>query len=134
MLAYTGFPENYGMDEEERELTLGFWYLFQETFWSTDFYTSGEEEQTTLERNGLEQVAMAQAVYFEVVKVLRRKATFPIPGSGWSKGNTILDVRQSFANHMVDQVENFQVCVYRDQNGAATFIATGTGLTLVTRS
>ena len=113
MLAYTGFPGYYGIDEEESELTLGFWYLFQETFWSTDFYTSGEEEQTALERNGPEQVAMARAVYFEVIKVLRRKATFPIPGSSWSKGNINLDVKRLSADHIVDQVEKFQVCVYR---------------------
>ncbi|KAF8632069.1 hypothetical protein AX15_002067 [Amanita polypyramis BW_CC] len=91
LLAYTGFPGYYGMDEEESEHTLGFWYLFQETLWSTDFY--GEEEEVTPNRDNPEQVIMARAVYFEVVRVLRKKATFPPPGSNWSK----------------DQVEKFQV-------------------------
>ena len=90
MLAYTGFPGYYGVDEEESELTLGFWYLFQETLWSTDFHVS-EEEPDSSERNGPEQVTMARAVYFEVVKLLRRKATFPMPGSNWSKGNFRID-------------------------------------------
>ncbi|KAK2462484.1 hypothetical protein APHAL10511_005454 [Amanita phalloides] len=93
MLAYTGFPGYYGVDEEESELTLGFWYLFQETLWSTDFYISEEDEENGASRNSPEQVAMARAVYFEVVKVLRRKATFPPPGSNWTK----------------DQMEKFQV-------------------------
>lgn len=96
MLAYTGFPGYYGVDEEESELTLGFWYLFQETLWSTDFYVSGEEKSDASERNGPDQVIMARAVYFEVVKLLRRKATFPIPGSNWSKGNFALIVERYF--------------------------------------
>jgi hypothetical protein len=88
LLAYTGFPGYYGLDEEESEMTLGFWYLFQETLWSTDFL-----EEDTANGNGQQQVATARAVYSEVVKVLRRKATFPPPGDNWTK----------------DQVEKFQV-------------------------
>ena len=107
MLAYTGFPGYYGVDEEESELTLGFWYLFQETLWSTDFYVSGEEKP---ERNGPEQMTMARAVYFEVIKLLRRKATFPTPGSNWSKGNFAFIVKLCFRlPRMTDQVEKFQV-------------------------
>jgi len=29
------------MDEEESEMTLPFWYLFQEALWSTDFIFPG---------------------------------------------------------------------------------------------
>lgn len=38
VLAYTGLAGFYGVDEEESEMTLGFWYLLQEALWSTDFY------------------------------------------------------------------------------------------------
>lgn len=107
MLAYTGFPGYYGVDEEESELTLGFWYLFQETLWNTEFYVSGEESDVS-ERNGPEQVTMARVVYFEVIKLLRRKATFPMPGSNWSKGNFTLMVKHP-AYLGIDQVEKFQV-------------------------
>ncbi|KAM6493497.1 Armadillo-type fold [Amanita muscaria] len=97
LLAYTGFPGYYGVDEEESEMTLGFWYLFQETLWTTDFSGDGGDEgddTCTAERsNTPEQVVMARAVYFEVVKVLRRKAIFPPSGSNWTK----------------DQLEKFQV-------------------------
>ncbi|KAF8637543.1 hypothetical protein AX17_002750 [Amanita inopinata Kibby_2008] len=94
LMAYTGFPGYYGVDEEQSEMTLGFWYLFQETLWSTDFYVSPENlNEDTSDRNGLEEMAMAKAVYIELVRVLKRKATFPPLGSGWTK----------------DQVEKFQV-------------------------
>lgn len=33
MLIYTGFPGWYGINEEESEITLGFWYLLQESLW-----------------------------------------------------------------------------------------------------
>jgi hypothetical protein len=89
MLAYTGLPGYYGVDEEESEMTLSFWYLFQEALWSTDFYVSdgGDEvaKNSGIDQQG-EQVAMAKAVYSELVQVLRRKVAFPSKGSGWSKG------------------------------------------------
>ena len=84
LLAYTGFPGYYGLDEEESEMTLGFWYLFQETLWSTDF-----PEEDTAGGNGQQQVATAKAVYSEVVKVLMRKAMFPPPGNNWTKGASL---------------------------------------------
>ncbi|TFK33337.1 armadillo-type protein [Crucibulum laeve] len=94
MLAFTGLPGYYGADEEESEMTLGFWYLFQEALWSTDFYfEDGGEEASVPNAQPGEQVVVAKAVYIELVKVLRRKVVFPPPGSGWSK----------------DQLEKFQV-------------------------
>ncbi|PFH48182.1 hypothetical protein AMATHDRAFT_66058 [Amanita thiersii Skay4041] len=94
LLAYTGLPGYYGVDEEESEMTLGFWYLLQETLWTTDYYIPEDQnEPTNSDRNGPEQITLAKAVYIELVKILRRKATFPAPGSGWTK----------------DQIERFQV-------------------------
>ncbi|KAF9529893.1 armadillo-type protein [Crepidotus variabilis] len=99
LLVYTGLPGYYGVDEEESEMTLGFWYLFQEALWSTDFYIEdGGDDRSPpppdLDASGeSKQVLVAKAVYTELVKVLRRKVAFPPPGSGWSR----------------DQVDKFQV-------------------------
>ncbi|KAF5376630.1 hypothetical protein D9615_007856 [Tricholomella constricta] len=96
LLAYTGLPGYYGVDEEESEMTLGFWYLFQEALWSTDYYIPEGREQNSDAAGldaGADAQAMAKAVYSELVHVLRRKAAFPAKGSGWSK----------------DQVDKFQV-------------------------
>ncbi|RDB17659.1 Importin-13 [Hypsizygus marmoreus] len=94
LLAYTGLPGYYGVDEEESEMTLGFWYLFQEALWSTDFYFPEDEERRPVQPDPQSaQVAMAKAVYSELVQILRRKVPFPAKGSGWSK----------------DQIEKFQV-------------------------
>ncbi|KAF8962197.1 armadillo-type protein [Flammula alnicola] len=99
LLAYTGLPGYYGVDEEESEMTLGFWYLFQEALWSTDFYIDGEDEDRspvppdTGEGGESKQMLMAKAVFSELVKILRRKVAFPPPGSGWSR----------------DHIEKFQV-------------------------
>ncbi|KAG6908732.1 hypothetical protein DXG01_003577 [Tephrocybe rancida] len=88
LLAYTGLPGYYGVDEEESEMTLGFWYLFQEALWSTDYYIEpGEESRESTPVSGSEEVqAMSKLVYSELVRVLRRKAAFPGKGAGWSKG------------------------------------------------
>ena len=84
------------MDEEESEMTLGFWYLFQEALWSTDFYIEdGDSDRSPpppdLDESGeSKQVLMAKAVYMEVVKVLMMKVAFPPPGSGWSRGMYVI--------------------------------------------
>lgn len=93
MLAFTGLPGYFGIDEEESEMTLGFWYLFQEALWTVDYHiedaggdvgqfaepvASGDREK--------EQVKVAEAVYFELVQVLSRKVAFPPQGSGWGTG------------------------------------------------
>ncbi|KAF9456910.1 armadillo-type protein [Collybia nuda] len=94
LLAYTGLPGYYGVDEEESEMTLSFWYLFQEALWSNDAVESGDDntpEPGAGQQN--EQVAMAKAVYSELVQILRRKVAFPSKGSAWSK----------------DQIDKFQV-------------------------
>lgn len=96
ILAYTSLPGYYGVDEEESEMTLGFWYLFQEALWSVD-YTVGEgdeesnqgrpliDEETEKEK---QHEIVAKAVYSELVQTLRRKVTWPILTvlNGWAKG------------------------------------------------
>jgi hypothetical protein len=111
LLAYTGLPGYFGVDEEESEVTLPFWYLFQEALWSTDTESdsgvyghghgrwedgggagadvSGDKEGYNHDHAA--QVGMAKAVYSELVRVLRRKVVFPLSqgggnGNGWSKG------------------------------------------------
>lgn len=46
MLLYTGFPGYYGVDEEDSETTLGFWYLLQESLW--EVVESGNEDEEDL--------------------------------------------------------------------------------------
>lgn len=94
MLAFTGLPGYFGVDEDESEMTLGFWYLFQEALWGTEYHVEdgegdvGEfaEPVSGGDAREKEQVRVAKAVYIELVQVLRRKVAFPPQGSGWSKG------------------------------------------------
>ena len=87
------------MDEEESEMTLGFWYLFQEALWSTNLYADDEgrpyspapeDKDAAAVGAGAgaqpKQVMMAKVVFSELVQVLRRKVAFPPAGSGWSRG------------------------------------------------
>ena len=104
LLAYTSMPGYYGSDEEESEMTLGFWYLFQEALWSVDYNfgdeggdddespsfrpTVTEDEETEKER---QQMLVARAVYSELVQVLRRKVVWPPYPlvNGWTKGSPV---------------------------------------------
>jgi hypothetical protein len=96
LLAYTALPGYYGADEEESEMTLGFWYLFQEALWSVDYhFEEGDEdeygdrplldEESEIEK---QQELVVRAVYRELIQVLRRKVVWPPPAvlSGWAKG------------------------------------------------
>ncbi|KAI9431177.1 ARM repeat-containing protein [Lactarius indigo] len=87
VLSFTALPGSYGVDEEESERMLGFWYLFQESLWTVEF---PPESDAAREK---EMWALAKAVYAELVAVLRTKVRWPTPPSGWAK----------------DQVERFQV-------------------------
>ncbi|KAF8498083.1 ARM repeat-containing protein [Russula emetica] len=87
MLSFTALPGSYGVDEEESERTLGFWYLLQEALWTVEF---PPETEITREK---EMWALAKAVYAELVAALRNKVRWPPPTTGWAK----------------DQVERFQV-------------------------
>ncbi|KIN96655.1 hypothetical protein M404DRAFT_931992 [Pisolithus tinctorius Marx 270] len=98
LLSYTGLPGYYGVDEEESEMTLGFWYLLQESLWSVDFDEDGRGEDASSSPLVVEEqnrMAVVHAVYAELVKVLRRKVAWPSQNvlASWTK----------------DQVEKFQV-------------------------
>ena len=81
VLSFSALPGNYGVDEEESERMLGFWYLFQEALWVVEF--PSESEVVACER---EMWALAKAVYAQLVAVLRNKVRWPTPPSGWAKG------------------------------------------------
>ncbi|KIK52851.1 hypothetical protein GYMLUDRAFT_179628 [Collybiopsis luxurians FD-317 M1] len=95
LLAYTGFPGYYGVDEDVSEMTLGFWYMLQEALWNTDFYFPDGEDQSSSEQlpEMGNQSGVAKELYVQLVQVLRRKITWPSPGHNWSK----------------DQIEQFSV-------------------------
>jgi hypothetical protein len=97
LLAYSALPGCYGADEEESEMTLGFWYLFQEALWSVDYhFEEGGDEDEYGDRPLLDEESekekqqdlVARAVYSELVQVLRRKVVWPPAAvlSGWAKG------------------------------------------------
>uniref|UniRef100_A0A0W0G8H2 Uncharacterized protein n=1 Tax=Moniliophthora roreri TaxID=221103 RepID=A0A0W0G8H2_MONRR len=82
LLAYTGFPGYYGVDEDVSEMTLGFWYLLQEALWNNDFYIEeGGEPSLADQQTSGDQTTVARELYVEVVRVLRRKIKYPGPGN-----------------------------------------------------
>jgi hypothetical protein len=80
VLSFTALPGSYGVDEEESERTLGFWYLLQEALWEVEF---PPEIEVTREK---EMWVLAKAVYAELVAALRTKVRWPPPATGWAKG------------------------------------------------
>jgi hypothetical protein len=106
LLAYSSLPGFYGADEEESEMTLGFWYLFQEALWSVDYHFEDEgdddeydgrfllDEQDEKEK---QQDLVARALYSELVQVLRRKVVWPSVAilNEWAKG---LCIHLSYTN------------------------------------
>lgn len=88
LLAYTGFPGYYGVDEDVSEMTLGFWYMLQEALWNNDFYfPDGEEPDPNSAQIEMgDQSGVAKALYVQLVQVLRRKITWPSPGHDWPRG------------------------------------------------
>ncbi|KAH7905355.1 armadillo-type protein [Hygrophoropsis aurantiaca] len=121
ILGYTALPGWYGVDEEESEMTLGFWYLLQESLWSADY--DGEQEwgehgpqdsgsgsgsrgqdggddrdggtPGDHEAHEKNRWTVIRAVFGELVQVLRRKVVWPEKQAldGWGR----------------DQVDKFQV-------------------------
>lgn len=87
MLAYTGFPGYFGVDEEVSDNCIAFWYLFQEALW-------GDTEAAVPPQlpDPEARKVTTTALYVEVVKVLKRKVTFPPAGHGWHKGSFMLIV------------------------------------------
>ncbi|KAI0369534.1 ARM repeat-containing protein [Pilatotrama ljubarskyi] len=90
LLQYTALPGFYGVDEEESEMTLSFWYLFQEALWNVDYgfdVAEDGEAGNQVEERDRDMMPVAKAVYSELVTVLRRKVVWP-PRSvlnGWTR-------------------------------------------------
>ncbi|CDO75722.1 hypothetical protein BN946_scf184493.g20 [Trametes cinnabarina] len=80
LLQYTALPGYYGVDEEESEMTLSFWYLFQEALWNVDYgfdVTEDDDSGNLAEERDRDMMPVAKAVYSELVTVLRRKVVWP---------------------------------------------------------
>lgn len=88
LLSYTGLPGYAGLDEDESEITLAFWYLFQESLWTADYHPDFDEDGTGPSGLEGEQAAVTQALYLELVQVLRRKVVWP-SDSSWPKGEPL---------------------------------------------
>ena len=71
-------------------MTLGFWYLFQESLWSADYEEIDDEKDSVPppDVGERDRLALVNAVYVELVKILRSKVTWPPYTilSGWPKG------------------------------------------------
>ncbi|KAI0799725.1 ARM repeat-containing protein [Irpex lacteus] len=87
LMAYTGIPGYYGVDEEESEMTLGFWYLFQESLWSSGPDPDEDEDEPPSSKLSGEQWNVSKAVYLELIQVLRRKSVWPPKNvlQGWPR-------------------------------------------------
>ena len=89
ILVYTSLPGYFGVDEDESEMTLAFWYLFQEALWSADIEVpDGDLDDAAQKKAEQDQWRVAKAVYSELVQVLRRKVVWPEKSllNGWSRG------------------------------------------------
>jgi hypothetical protein len=97
LLAYSSLPGYYGADEDESEMALGFWYLFQEALWSVDYNFEEESDADDYGARPLldeqaekeaQQDLVAKALYSELVQVLLRKVVWPPAAvlDGWAKG------------------------------------------------
>ncbi|KZV82789.1 ARM repeat-containing protein [Exidia glandulosa HHB12029] len=93
MLGYQNLPGYFGVDEDESEMTLPFWYLLQEAMWSADTETEQNVQETVPHWD------IAQELYSEVVAILRKKATWPLPGElrSWTR-----DQREKFSVYRRD--------------------------------
>jgi hypothetical protein len=82
MLAFTALPGFYGIDEEESEMTLGFWYSFQDALWSAEL----SEEDQAYQSSGNGMMDVSKEVYAELVGILRNKVRWPAGKLSWQKG------------------------------------------------
>jgi hypothetical protein len=94
LLRYTGLPGYYGVDEEASEMTLGFWYLFQESLWSVEYEDRAEDQDgipSLVDVTEKEQWAVVNAVYVQLVEVLRRKVVWPDQRTlgHWARGDVL---------------------------------------------
>lgn len=110
LLSYTGLPGYAGLDEDESEMTLAFWYLFQESLWTADYHPDFDEDGTGTPGLEGEQATVTQALYRELVQILRRKVVWPSESS-WPRGKHSFPQRYSVLPRYTDQCEKFQVFV-----------------------
>ncbi|RPD63447.1 hypothetical protein L227DRAFT_561572 [Lentinus tigrinus ALCF2SS1-6] len=90
LLAYTALPGYYGVEEEESEMTLSSWYLFQEARWTADYGFDVAEDGNSgaqADERGRDMMPVAEAVYTELVSVLRRMVVWPPRAvlGGWAR-------------------------------------------------
>lgn len=129
LLGFTGLDGYYGEDEDESEMTLGFWYLFQEALWGTDYYFDQDGNGVEVDQDGVEtwgkdgkekekeRMDVAKAVYSELVQTLRRKVRIPPAelAARWPKGvfPSILCIGSAelIDVSILDQMDKFQVFV-----------------------
>lgn len=111
LLSYTGLPGHAGIDEEESELTLAFWYLFQESLWTADYHPDFDEDGAGPSGLEGEQATVTQALYRELVQILRRKVVWP-SDSPWQRGEYLHLQPHIILPRHTDQCEKFQVFVH----------------------
>jgi hypothetical protein len=101
-MSYTTLPGFYGQDEEESEMTLGFWFLLQEALWSTDYHFEELDEDVPRPDTDGAPWEMARAVYTELVCGLRKKVMWPDRNlqKAWTKGVLSVCWRISFLFHL----------------------------------
>ena len=83
MLSFASLPGFYGVDEEESEMTLGFWYAFQDTLWDVEVPA---EDQAYQSGGSDGMMTVSKTVYAQLVTALRNKVRWPHGRSGWAKG------------------------------------------------
>lgn len=105
-------PGYAGLDEDESEMTLAFWYLFQESLWTADYHPDFDEGGNGPSGLEGEQATVTQALYRELVQILRRKVVWPSDKS-WPRGEHSLLRSYSDLPWCTDQCEKFQVSVHR---------------------
>lgn len=91
ILSFTGLPGWYGVDEDESEACMQFWYLLQEALWTIDLSYPVEDGDAWDRTEGRHWVFAAD-IYKEVAEVLRRKITWPRKEAlrEWTKGTQSL--------------------------------------------
>lgn len=93
VMTYTSLPGYYGVDEEESEMMLSFWYLLQEALWSVDYggdvavdalaeWAESIQGKNNDTRPDYEEFKApdhgpARPIYAELIQVLKRKVTWP---------------------------------------------------------
>ena len=111
-------------------MTLSFWYLLQESLWSVDWTTeddgpgaaeaalldwveskTSEKEMQSIPTNS--NIMAATSIYMELVKVLRRKVTWPPQNelATWPRGvfTALWSLSSQLTLIRIDQVDKFQV-------------------------